>query len=67
MLLLIKDITDYNIRSLAVNNCIKLKTAKDETEAQELELVDAFPWRKTDQGYQFWANINKIYTSHGNN
>ena len=65
MLLLIKDITDYNIRALAVNNCIKLKSAKDETEAQELELVDAFPWRKTDEHHEFWSIINKIYTRHG--
>ena len=65
MLLLIKDITDYNIRLLAVNNCIKLKTAKDEREAMDLELVHAFNWKRTDEHHEFWSIINKIYTRHG--
>lgn len=65
MLLLIKEIPDKTIRNMAVNYCIKLKTAKDEREAMDLELVHAFNWKRTDEHHEFWSIINKIYTRHG--
>lgn len=65
-MLLIKGIPDQTIRNMAVNNCIRLKTAKDESEAMDLELVHAFNWRRTE-GHEFWSIINKIYTRNGNN
>lgn len=61
-MLLIKEIPNEKIRQKAVDNCIKLLSAKDEKEALDLELVHAFNWRKTDQGHQFWSNINKLYS-----
>lgn len=61
-MLLIKEIPDEKIRQKAVDNCLKYTLTKDEKEALELELIHAFNWQKTDQGHQFWSNINRIYS-----
>jgi cytoplasmic iron level regulating protein YaaA (DUF328/UPF0246 family) len=52
-------------KHLAVNNALMFRglygnhTTSDIMKMLNLDLSEAFPWRKSMNGYEFWADLNK--------